>query len=97
MTERNQVFQRQLHPEPLIEDHIGRVFFLPVTGNRNHRHRHVVLQVEVDGNYALGSALDRDLAVVAALVLRLSWVIGEILAAALLTVIRPALPGPSSP
>ncbi len=31
---------------------------------------------------ALASAIDRDLAVVAALVLRLAWVIGEVLAAA---------------
>jgi glycosyltransferase 2 family protein len=46
---------------------------------------------------ALASALDRDLAVVAALVLRLAWVVGEVLAAAVLTAIRPALPGPSSP
>ena len=47
---------------------------------------------------ALASTLDRDLAVVAALVLRLAWVVGEILIAAVLTAIRPALPtGPSSP
>jgi hypothetical protein len=46
---------------------------------------------------ALASALDRDLAVVAALLLRLSWVAGEVLAAVVLTAIRPALPGPSSP
>ena len=46
---------------------------------------------------ALASAIDRDLAVVAALVLRLAWVIGEVLAAAILTAIRPALPGPSPP
>jgi len=38
---------------------------------------------------ALGSALDRDLAVVAALTLRLAWVIGEVLAAAALLAIRP--------
>ncbi len=46
---------------------------------------------------ALASVLDRDLAVVAALLLRLAWVVGEVLAAAVLTAIRPALPGPSSP
>jgi glycosyltransferase 2 family protein len=46
---------------------------------------------------ALASALDRDLAVVAALVLRLAWLIGEVLAAAVLTLIRPPLPGPTSP
>jgi glycosyltransferase 2 family protein len=46
---------------------------------------------------ALASALDRDLAVVAALLLRLAWVIGEVLVAAVLTAIRSPLPGPSSP
>ena len=46
---------------------------------------------------ALGSTIDRDLAVVAALLLRLSWVLGEVLVAAALTAIRPALSGPSSP
>lgn len=46
---------------------------------------------------ALASALDRDLAVVAALVLRMSWVVGEVLVAAALSAIRPALPGPSQP
>ena len=46
---------------------------------------------------ALASAIDRDQAVVAALVLRLAWVIGEVLAAAILTVIRPALPEASPP
>ena len=47
---------------------------------------------------ALASVLDRDLAVVAALLLRLAWVVGEVLAAVVLTAIRPALPtGPSSP
>ncbi len=45
---------------------------------------------------ALASSLDRDWAVVAALVLRLVWVVGEILAAAVLFLIRPRsrrLPG----
>ena len=48
---------------------------------------------------ALASALDRDLAVVAALLLRLAWVIGEVLAAAVLTLIRPTptSTGPASP
>ena len=46
---------------------------------------------------ALASAIDRDLAVVAALLLRLAWVVGEVLAAAILTVLRPASPGPSPP
>jgi hypothetical protein len=46
---------------------------------------------------ALASAIDRDLAVVAALVLRLSWVTGEVLATAALLAIRPPPPGPSSP
>jgi hypothetical protein len=46
---------------------------------------------------ALASAIDRDLAVVAALVLRMAWVVGEVLGALILTSIRPALPGPSSP
>ncbi len=46
---------------------------------------------------ALASAIDRDLAVVAALVLRLAWVIGEVLAAAILTAIRPVPPEPSPP
>jgi uncharacterized membrane protein YbhN (UPF0104 family) len=46
---------------------------------------------------ALASALDRDLAVVAALLLRLAWVIGEVLAAAVLTAIRPPPPGPAAP
>jgi glycosyltransferase 2 family protein len=45
----------------------------------------------------LGATIDRDLAVVAALLLRLAWVVGEVLVAAALTAIRPALPGPSSP
>lgn len=44
---------------------------------------------------ALAAAIDRDLAVVAALVLRLAWVVGEVLAAALLIAVRPALPSPS--
>jgi uncharacterized membrane protein YbhN (UPF0104 family) len=43
---------------------------------------------------ALGSTIERDLAVVAALLLRLSWLIGELLAATILTAIRPALPLP---
>jgi uncharacterized membrane protein YbhN (UPF0104 family) len=38
---------------------------------------------------ALAAAIDRDRAVVAALVLRLAWVVGEVLAAALLVAIRP--------
>ncbi len=46
---------------------------------------------------ALASAIDRDLAVVAALVLRLSWVVGEILAAAVLFGIRPTPPPPAPP
>lgn len=46
---------------------------------------------------ALASALDRDLAVVAALLLRLAWLIGEVIAAAVLTAIRPPLPSPSPP
>jgi hypothetical protein len=39
---------------------------------------------------ALGSVMDQDLAVVAALVLRLAWVIGEVLTAAIVVLIRPA-------
>ncbi|WP_435009610.1 lysylphosphatidylglycerol synthase domain-containing protein [Tundrisphaera lichenicola] len=39
---------------------------------------------------ALASAIDQDLAVVAALVLRLAWVVGEVAAAALLFAIRPS-------
>jgi uncharacterized membrane protein YbhN (UPF0104 family) len=46
---------------------------------------------------ALGSAIDSDLAVVAALLLRLAWVMGEVIAALALMAFRPALPGPSSP
>jgi glycosyltransferase 2 family protein len=46
---------------------------------------------------ALGSAIDRDLAVVAALVLRLAWVMGEVIVASALTAFRPGLPGPNSP
>jgi glycosyltransferase 2 family protein len=46
---------------------------------------------------ALASTIDRDLAVVAALLLRLAWVLGEVLVATALTAIRPALPGPISP
>ncbi len=42
---------------------------------------------------ALASAIDRDLAVVAALLLRLAWVIGEVLVAAALTAIRPPSDG----
>jgi len=38
---------------------------------------------------ALAAVIDRDHAVVAALVLRLAWVLGEILAAAVVSVIRP--------
>lgn len=38
---------------------------------------------------ALGSAVDQDRAVVAALVLRLAWVVGEVLAASILFPIRP--------
>jgi uncharacterized membrane protein YbhN (UPF0104 family) len=45
---------------------------------------------------ALASAIDRDLAVVAALVLRLSWVTGEVIAALLLVAIRP-VPSTASP
>lgn len=48
---------------------------------------------------ALASAIDRDRAVVAALVLRLAWVVGELAAAAVLMVVRrPALaPGAAAP
>jgi uncharacterized membrane protein YbhN (UPF0104 family) len=46
---------------------------------------------------ALGSTIERDLAVVAALVLRMSWIVGELVAAGVLTATRPALPGPKSP
>ncbi len=45
---------------------------------------------------ALASAIDRDLAVVAALVLRLAWVIGEVIAGLLLFAIRP-VPSTASP
>jgi glycosyltransferase 2 family protein len=45
---------------------------------------------------ALGSSIDQDIAVVAALALRLSWVVGEILAALMLAVIRPRRPRTSS-
>jgi glycosyltransferase 2 family protein len=45
---------------------------------------------------ALASAIDRDLAVVAALVLRLAWVIGEVVAALLLMAIRPVPSAASS-
>jgi uncharacterized membrane protein YbhN (UPF0104 family) len=41
---------------------------------------------------ALGSTLGRDTAVVAALALRLTWVIGELVAAAVLGLVRPPLP-----
>ena len=40
----------------------------------------------------LGTAIDRDMAVVAALALRLSWVIGEVATASALSVIRRSLP-----
>ena len=46
---------------------------------------------------ALASAIDRDLAVVAALVLRLAWVAGEVVAGALLFAIRPPTEGPTPP
>jgi hypothetical protein len=45
----------------------------------------------------LAPAVGSDLAVVAALALRLAWVIGEVLAAALLTVIRPPATRPTIP
>ena len=41
---------------------------------------------------ALAATLDRDLAVVSALVLRLAWVVGEVLAAAVAYAIRPHAP-----
>jgi hypothetical protein len=40
----------------------------------------------------LGAAIDRDLAVVSALALRLVWVIGELATAGVLSIIRPSLP-----
>jgi len=43
---------------------------------------------------ALASAIDRDLAVVAALVLRLAWVVGEVVASAVLFAARPGRGGP---
>jgi len=43
---------------------------------------------------ALGSAIDRDLAVVSALALRLAWVVGELVTAAVLVSIRPSAPQP---
>ncbi len=46
---------------------------------------------------ALASTIDQDLSVVAALILRMAWLVGELVAAAILTAIRPAMPGPSSP
>jgi uncharacterized membrane protein YbhN (UPF0104 family) len=46
---------------------------------------------------ALAAAVDRDLAVVAALLLRLSWIIGEAIAAAALLPIRPRSTGPALP
>ena len=42
----------------------------------------------------LAPAVGADVAVVAALALRLAWVLGELLAAAVLTVARPPLPMP---
>ena len=42
---------------------------------------------------ALASAIDRDLAVVAALVLRLAWVAGEVVASAVLFAVRPRTGG----
>jgi len=46
---------------------------------------------------ALASALDRDLAVLAALVLRLSWVVGEVVAGAACLAIRPRVGGGQAP
>ncbi|MEO6808973.1 MAG: lysylphosphatidylglycerol synthase domain-containing protein [Isosphaeraceae bacterium] len=46
---------------------------------------------------SLASTINQEIAVVAALALRLTWVIGEVLAAAVLSVLRPPLPSPSSP
>jgi hypothetical protein len=45
----------------------------------------------------LAPAVGADLAVVAALALRLDWVIGEVLAAAVLWIVRPPLPRRSEP
>ena len=41
---------------------------------------------------SLASAVDHSMAVVASLALRLTWVIGEVLAAAVCGAVRPALP-----
>jgi hypothetical protein len=41
---------------------------------------------------ALASAIDRERAVVAAIVLRLAWIVGEVVAAALLVAIRGPVP-----
>lgn len=43
----------------------------------------------------LGPALGAETAVIAALALRLAWVIGEVVAAAVLSLVRPRLPQPS--
>lgn len=46
---------------------------------------------------SLASTINQEMAVVAALALRLTWVVGELLAAVVLFVLRPPLPSPPSP